>query len=503
MKKRFINIVIFICYSILTFFLCYKHEILRDEAQAWLIARDLDPIGIIKQMWYEGHPSLWHSILFPFAKLGFKVGFIKYISWSIMEINAFLILRYSKFPTIVKFAILFSSPYLYFYPAIARSYCLIPLFLTLISIYYNKRHNNVIMYTFLICLLQHTHVLMFASSIILYLIFLYEMFIENNRRDKFILMSFLLFLFSTILFLFQLVPAYFLCSVIFSNVENGRLLSLLDIYYSKLFYFISGYINRFLCVFFIFFVCFFCDKIKIKIIFLISIFFQFFIHLKYSVSDQRAYLIFLIVIFVFEISLNEFKRRNILCYVTIIILSFFSIFNKNRYVQIIAMDVLYKVSAANVVSFIEENIPNNSVFIDLCQYNTAIISNLDSSKNITFFSPFLNESYTYFTWRDWLSYTDDSLKELILFLKTKNKNVYIIGSFINNFDYSSIAKETRKIYYEHERFENLDFIIYEISGDMFNDNLALKYKLRLNDRRKFLDNKIVYAGIEYYEKLNF
>ncbi len=56
------------------------HEKWADEAQAWLIARDLD----LKTIWfhelrYEGHPGLWHTILWmaqhvfhaPYAALGY------------------------------------------------------------------------------------------------------------------------------------------------------------------------------------------------------------------------------------------------------------------------------------------------------------------------------------------------------------------------------------------------------------------------------------------------
>lgn len=69
-KENKIDIIIFLIYAIVTFVITIIfHEKWRDEAQAWLIARDLDFWGIIKQMTYEGHPPLWHFILAPFAKL--------------------------------------------------------------------------------------------------------------------------------------------------------------------------------------------------------------------------------------------------------------------------------------------------------------------------------------------------------------------------------------------------------------------------------------------------
>lgn len=68
-KKNKFNILITLIYSIATLTVILFHESWRDEAQSWLIARDLGIIDIFKQMKYEGHPALWYLILVPFAKL--------------------------------------------------------------------------------------------------------------------------------------------------------------------------------------------------------------------------------------------------------------------------------------------------------------------------------------------------------------------------------------------------------------------------------------------------
>ena len=52
----------------LSFILC--HESWRDEAQAWLLARELSIPELFAQMSCEGHPCLWHLLLMPLAKLG-------------------------------------------------------------------------------------------------------------------------------------------------------------------------------------------------------------------------------------------------------------------------------------------------------------------------------------------------------------------------------------------------------------------------------------------------
>ena len=74
------NALVLLLYSAVVLFTVRYHEKWADEAQAWLIARDLD----LKTIWfhelrYEGSPGLWHTILWiaqhifhlPYAALGY------------------------------------------------------------------------------------------------------------------------------------------------------------------------------------------------------------------------------------------------------------------------------------------------------------------------------------------------------------------------------------------------------------------------------------------------
>ena len=74
LKRNKENIFLYgawIAYAIVSLIGVITHESWSDEAQAWLIARDLGIFDIVKQMRYEGHSCLWHLVLFPFAQLGF------------------------------------------------------------------------------------------------------------------------------------------------------------------------------------------------------------------------------------------------------------------------------------------------------------------------------------------------------------------------------------------------------------------------------------------------
>ena len=77
MKDRIKKIFCFEFYIILiymtfTFITLMLHEPWFDEAQSWMIAKDLDVLGIISQMKYEGHSALWSLMLHVFVKLGFN-----------------------------------------------------------------------------------------------------------------------------------------------------------------------------------------------------------------------------------------------------------------------------------------------------------------------------------------------------------------------------------------------------------------------------------------------
>lgn len=183
-KKNKVNLVVMLCYSIITFIILLFHESWRDEAQAWLIARDLNIIDIFRQMKYEGHPVIWYLILVPFAKLGLPYVTVKIVSWLICNIAVWLILKKAPFNLILKILFIFSMPMIYLYPSISRSYCLIPLAITLVAIYFGQRHEKPIQYILSILFLANTHVIMYGMVGILLLLFYIEELIQNRKTNS-------------------------------------------------------------------------------------------------------------------------------------------------------------------------------------------------------------------------------------------------------------------------------------------------------------------------------
>src|SRR4030065_1367587 len=95
-------VFLILLYSAIQVVLLIHHEPWEDEAQAWLIARDLDIVSIFKQMAYEGSPALWHMLLLPFAKTGlpYMSEFILHLIIAIAAVTVFVL--YAPFSRVTK-----------------------------------------------------------------------------------------------------------------------------------------------------------------------------------------------------------------------------------------------------------------------------------------------------------------------------------------------------------------------------------------------------------------
>lgn len=114
--------------AVVAFILPY-HEKWADEAQAWLIARDLD----LKTIWfhelrYEGSPGLWHTILW-IAQHVFHARYdsIGYIGAVCALAGVAVLIFKAPFPRYIRWPLAFTYFMVYQYAVIARPYTLMPL----------------------------------------------------------------------------------------------------------------------------------------------------------------------------------------------------------------------------------------------------------------------------------------------------------------------------------------------------------------------------------------
>ena len=105
------------------------HEKWADEAQAWLIARDLDLRTIwFHELRYEGSPGLWHTILWiALHVFHAKYGAIGYIGMAGATAGVALLIFKAPFPRIVRWPLAFTYFMVYQYAVIARPYTFLPL----------------------------------------------------------------------------------------------------------------------------------------------------------------------------------------------------------------------------------------------------------------------------------------------------------------------------------------------------------------------------------------
>ncbi|MGB2635516.1 MAG: hypothetical protein WAM58_16420, partial [Candidatus Acidiferrum sp.] len=121
--------LVLLAYSAVVLWTLQYHEKWADEAQAWLIARDLS----LKMIWfhemrYEGTPALWHTILWLVQHV-FHAGYgaIGYIGAFFAIAGAAVLLFKAPFPRFIRWLLVFGYVFVYQYAVIARPYTLLPL----------------------------------------------------------------------------------------------------------------------------------------------------------------------------------------------------------------------------------------------------------------------------------------------------------------------------------------------------------------------------------------
>ena len=99
--------VVFSGYLAFNGILLLGHEQWRDEANVWLMARELSPLSLFGEIKYQGHPCLWYLLMMPFAKAGLPFETISFVSYTIMAVTAGLFLWKAPFYGPIKAAVLF------------------------------------------------------------------------------------------------------------------------------------------------------------------------------------------------------------------------------------------------------------------------------------------------------------------------------------------------------------------------------------------------------------
>ena len=184
LKKNKFNIIYFLIISTISFITIFFHEAWRDEAQQWLLVKNMSLIELISFSKYEGHFLLWYLIIMLFAKLGFPYITQNIISWFFNILALFLFMKFLPSSDKIKKTVFFILPITYLFSVVSRCYCLIPLAMVLITIFYKERFKKPVRYILAILLLANTHIIMLSMVGFLLLEFFFESIKRKNEREK-------------------------------------------------------------------------------------------------------------------------------------------------------------------------------------------------------------------------------------------------------------------------------------------------------------------------------
>jgi hypothetical protein len=162
LSRRFAGLPLAECLVLLTFSaiavvaVCF-HEPWADEAQAWLIARDLGIGGVLHQMGYEGSPPLWHILLWVLIRLQLPYAALGFVSLILVASGMYIWLRWSPLPALVRLLLPFTFYYQYQYAVVARSYALSTLLAFAAVALWRAKPLRVIPFGLVVALLAQTN----------------------------------------------------------------------------------------------------------------------------------------------------------------------------------------------------------------------------------------------------------------------------------------------------------------------------------------------------------
>ncbi len=161
----------------------WAHEPWRDEAQAWVYARDASLGELFADLRYEAHPALWYLVLLPFAKAGFSFDAMRLIHFGFVFATMALFLFRAPFPIWFKTICAFSFYFFWQYAIEMRVYAIGFFFLFLTAVLYESRFARPMRYAAAVFLLANTNVHMLLSAGALAGAYFLELF-TTGERDR-------------------------------------------------------------------------------------------------------------------------------------------------------------------------------------------------------------------------------------------------------------------------------------------------------------------------------
>lgn len=144
-----------------------RHEMWRDEHQAWLLARDsATPWALLENMRYDGHPGLWHILLWFLTCFTSNPAAMQGLHAAIAAGTVFLIMRFAPFHVVTRLLLCGGYFFAYEWAVISRNYAISAFLFLAVAALHRRRWVWFPAQAGLLCLLCHTNIM----SIILVLV---------------------------------------------------------------------------------------------------------------------------------------------------------------------------------------------------------------------------------------------------------------------------------------------------------------------------------------------
>lgn len=172
-KNKTALILMFVAACVVGVVTIWHHEMWRDESQAFLLVRDSKNLADLWQnVRYEGHPFLWHFILFIAYHLCSSIYTIQVVHLLIGLLVIALVIFFSPFSLIEKSLLAFSYFLSYEYLVISRNYAvgILMLFLAIYVFQKAKSCNSIALIAVILglCINSNIYALMIGCWLFVY-----------------------------------------------------------------------------------------------------------------------------------------------------------------------------------------------------------------------------------------------------------------------------------------------------------------------------------------------
>ncbi len=189
-------------------FIISRHEIWRDEAQAWLLAKEsrtLDDLAL--RIKFDGHQALWYWGLFVVSRFTSSPAAMQILHLLIAAAAVFLFARFAPFPRAARILFAFSYYAFYEYGVISRNYGIGVLTLFFFCAVWKQRRRSLLLPALALLLMAQTNSTMVIPAVAFAIVSTGEaFFLRKEGRPRFLVFAAVVVLIGLGIGLYQSLP---------------------------------------------------------------------------------------------------------------------------------------------------------------------------------------------------------------------------------------------------------------------------------------------------------